>query len=131
MTKKENYYFLIKIYLIIWALCIILFYISSPSDAMGYSLIVFYFVLPIIIITFSDIISYYYTIKSIYTLPIFFGISFMLADYFTYSLAYMVYYKVFKIPSISAFLTGLILSFLGLGIGKLFKKFKRNKNGKM
>lgn len=122
--KKKNNYIPLIVYISIWLLCIISYYLfTSPSDAMGYSLLVYYIILPISMFVTSIIIGKNKNIKHIkYYIPILLSIIYMLSEYITLSLSNMRYFSKINSPEISMLLIGLIISYIGLGIGLLIKK---------
>ena len=78
----------IIVYLVIWSMSIIVFWIGGRLDAMGYSLAVFYLVLPIttfVISIFMGKDNSWANYK--WLMLLFFGVMYMLALYATFSLA--------------------------------------------
>ncbi len=118
----------IGIYLVIWAAAILSFWIvSAPSDAMGYSLIVFYVILPVTTVILSFLIGKdkgWGRVK--WMMPLFFGVMYMLAEYATFSLANMTAFHKYNMPEFSMLLTGAVLSLIGLGIGKVINSSCKN-----
>lgn len=110
---------LITTYLGIWAISIIVFWVfSSGLDAMGYSIMFLWVLLPVITFVVSLLIgknNYWGHGKWLFAIA--FGIMYMLAEYATFSAANMVsFYKV-NMPAFGMIPAGAIISIIGLGIG--------------
>lgn len=89
--NKLSKLLLVLSYLIIWAFTLITFwFVISESDAMGYSLMVFYILLPVTTFTISLLIAKNnYWGKWKWLSSLIFGIMYMLTYYTTFSLANM------------------------------------------
>ena len=120
---------LISVYISIWVACILFYWIfSGPTDAMVYSLFVFWGILPITSLIISAIVGkddFKPTIKI--GVVILLGIMSMLCEYFTYSLGNMVAFDKFNIPNPDALFGGILISAIGMGIGCLAKHIKNKK----
>ena len=130
--EKLSKRILISIYLVIWVLSILIFWLfTSDQDGMGYSLMVFYCILPITTFILSFLIGRDKSWDfSKYIMPIFFGIMYMLAEYATFSLANMTSFSKFNIPEFSMIISGLVISYFGILIGLVFEKLKSKKDEK-
>ena len=121
---------LISVYISIWVACILFYWIfSGPTDAMVYSLFVFWGILPITSLIISAIVGkddFKPTIKI--SVVILLGIMSMLCEYFTYSLGNMVAFDKFNIPNPDALFGGILISAIGMGIGCLAKHIKNKKS---
>jgi hypothetical protein len=121
---------LISVYISIWVACILFYWVfSGPTDAMVYSLFVFWGILPITSLIISAIVGkddFKATIKI--GVVILLGIMSMLCEYFTYSLGNMVAFDKFNIPNPDALFGGILISGIGLGIGCLAKHIKNKKS---
>lgn len=110
-------------YLLIWVVCIAAFWLGAGNaGAMGYSLVVFYGVLPLTTFFVSLLIgldSGWSQMK--WLMLFFFGGMFLLAPYFTFSLANSLTFGQFHFPDFSVFLPGAVISSLGMGIGSLVR----------
>lgn len=117
---------LISSYLGIWTLSILTFWLFKEQDAFGYSLIVFYCILPITTFIISFLIgkdkNWDFTK---YFIPIFFGIMYMLGDYATFSLANMTSFSKFNLPSFSMIISGAIISYIAILLGIIINKYKK------
>jgi DNA-binding XRE family transcriptional regulator/uncharacterized membrane protein len=124
VKSKMKFSKLIQImtYLVIWAGVVIVFWLGGGSDAMGYSIMSLYIVLPV-----STLITSIFIGKDKgwsnkkWFLTIFFGVMYMLASYATFSLANMISFNKFNIPDVSMLLPGMIVSAIGMGIGSIIK----------
>ncbi|MBQ7326376.1 MAG: hypothetical protein IJW93_02730 [Clostridia bacterium] len=122
MNKKP-----IFVYAGIWTLCLAAFWLGLGQDAMGYSLLVFYAVIPISIIACSAFMSEDLFFGKIAITAFWLGVSFMVIEYFTFSLANMITISFERInpPHWENLLVGMILSVIGFGLGALIKKIAR------
>lgn len=138
VKSKRNLSKLLQIiaYLIIWAMGLIWFWsgLVGPTDAMAYGLLIFYFVLPVTTLVISILIgkdSGWGKAKWLMTL--FFGFMFMLAEYATFNLANIISnhgVRHWNTPEFSMMIAGIVISFIGMGIGTLIQwavKRKRQK----
>lgn len=129
-TKERNKnIFMISTYLIIWAVAILMFWLfTGEGDAMGYSLMTFFCVLPITTFVISFLIGRDKNWELLkYFMPIFFGVMYMIAEYATFSLANMTSFDKFNLPSFELIITGAVISYIGIVIGLLTSKLKRKK----
>lgn len=117
--KKSSVIILIAIYLGIWAIALSVFwFFCSRLDAMGYSIMFFWILLPVTIFIISLFIGEnIYFRKSKVLLSIFFGIMYMFAEYLTFSTKNMISFKKFNFPEFMMILVGSIISLLGMIIG--------------
>jgi transcriptional regulator with XRE-family HTH domain len=126
--NKLSKLLLVLSYLIIWAFTLIAFwFMISDSDAMGYSLMIFYVLLPVTTFIISLLIAKNnYWNKCKWLSSLIFGTMYMLAEYTTFSLSNMLAFDKINTPEWSMILIGSIISLMGLGIGTLIYK-KTNK----
>lgn len=119
--KKQN--ILTAVYLAVWIISLLVFWIfMSPSDAIVYSLIFLYALLPLTTLVVSFLIGKNNCFgKWKWATPVFFGLMLMLAEYLTFSLSNMIAISFARInvPSTELFFAGLVISLIGLGIGNL------------
>lgn len=119
---------LIATYLGIWAFALIIFWIfTSGSDAMGYSFVFSWIILPVSTFVISLLIgknNYWGNLKWI--VPVVFGIMHMLAEYATFSISNMIANSFTKInvPHYKLILIGAFISVIGVGIGSLVSHVK-------
>lgn len=110
---------LISVYLAIWAFAILVFwFFTSGSDAMGYSLVYLWVLLPVSTFVFSLLIgknNYWGNQK--WMAAIAFGIMYMLAEYATFRVANMVTVDQFRMPEFGMIVGGAVVSALGIAIG--------------
>ncbi len=130
VKSRQKFSKLIQVisYLLIWAMSIIVFWIGGRSDAMGYSLVVFYLVLPVSTLVISVFIgkdSGWANYKWIMLL--FFGFMYMLASYATFSLANTVAFGNLNAPDVTALLPGILCSAVGMIIGTIISIIKTKK----
>ena len=119
--KKQN--ILTAGYLAVWITSLMVFWIfMCPSDAMAYSLIFLYALIPLTTFAVSLLIGKNNCFgKWKWATPVFFGLMLMLAGYLTFSLSNMIAISFARInvPSAELFFAGLVISLIGLGIGNL------------
>ncbi len=120
---------LISVYLAIWAFAIIAFWLfKDPTDAMGYSLMYLWGLLPTVTFVVSLLIgknNYFGKWKWVFTLL--FGIMYMLSEYATFSAANTISFDKINMPEFGMILTGAIISAIGLAIGCLINRSKAKK----
>lgn len=124
VKSKEKFSKLIQIiaYLVIWAVTVSIFWLGGKIDAMSYSLVSMYFVLPVSTLIISVFIGKDKGwSKNKWFLIVFFGVMYMLASYATFDLANMIAFNKVNIPDISSVLSGMIVSAIGMSIGSVIK----------
>ena len=116
-------------YMIIWAFILCSFWLGTASDdAMGFSLLAFYLVLPLTTIVVSIFIG-----KDAswgvhrFTMPVFFGLMFMLAGWATFDLANTVDFGTMNAPDPTMLIPGFVCSYIGVGIGLLIRRLSESK----
>ena len=124
--NKLSRQLIIITYLVIWAFSLIFFwFFTSGSDAMGYSLMFLWILLPVTTFVLSLLIGkgdHWGRYKWISSLI--FGLMYMLAEYGTFSAANMVSFDKFNLPSLGMIPAGAIISLLGIGLGTVIRKFR-------
>ena len=117
---------LIMTYLVIWAISLIVFwFFTSGSDAMGYSLMFLWVLLPVTTFVISILIGKNdYWGKWKWISAVVFGVMYMLAEYATFSAANMAASDKINMPSLGMIPVGVIVSLLGLGMGVGIKYLK-------
>lgn len=111
-------------YAIIWITMVASFYMGLSQSAMGYSLLAFYFVLPIAGFACSAGMAYYGTsFKGAIVGSVIIGLAYSGAQYATFSLLNMMNHSFRKINpfSIDAAIGGALTALLGFGLGALIK----------
>lgn len=119
--------FYLLVYFLVWAISIAIFWLGGKSDAMGYSLLVFFLVLPVTSLILSIFIGQdeKWT-KSKWLMPIFFGVMHMLGVYLTFSMANMVAFEKINLPKVEDMVAGILSSALGLFIGRIIARGRKN-----
>ena len=132
--KKLSLTILIATYLGIWAFALIVFwFFISGSDAMGYSLVFLWIILPVATLVISLLIGKNNHLgKGKWLTPIAFGAMHMLAEYATFSVRNMIAIEFTRInmPHFELILIGAFFSVIGLGIGSLAYHIKSNSKKK-
>lgn len=120
---------LLSAYLIIWAAAEIVFwFFTSGSDAMGYSIMFLWVLLPVTTFIVSLFIGKNnYWGKAKWAFALFFGIMFMLVPYSTFSAANMVAFHKFMWPNFAVLPVGAAISLAGLGAGTLLRNILRKR----
>ena len=120
---------LIATYLGIWAFALIMFWlILSESDAMGFSIMFLWVILPITTFVISILIGKNgYWGKWKWAAALILGAMYMLASYTTFSLANMIAFHKINIPDFGMFAAGAVISLIGLGVGTLVGRRRRSK----
>lgn len=121
----------VLVYTVIWALCVLIFWLDSGRDAGVYSVFIFWGILPVSTLIISAI-SGKEDFKPLTKLGIvgFMGVMFMLCDYLTFSLLNMVSFDKFNPPAFDGLIMGLIFSAVGMAIGSLVLFIKNKKTNK-
>jgi hypothetical protein len=116
------------VYTVLWLLLLFWFWIGLPSDgAMVYSLISFYFVLPIT----SFVISCGLGSKSAWIKwgsPIFFGFMAMMLGFLTFDLANTLAFRNWHVPDVKVALISAVPSLVGLCISFGLTVFRNKKS---
>ena len=120
----RNKIIIILSYLLIWALAMIVFwFFTSGSDAMGYSLMYLWIILPVTTFVESVLIGkndFFGKGKCGFTL--FFGLMYMLAEYGTFKMANNIATNKINAPDFGMIVAGVIISAIGIFLGSLWKK---------
>jgi transcriptional regulator with XRE-family HTH domain len=130
VKSKRNLAQLILVitYVVIWAFSLIVFWLfTSGSDAMAYSLMFLWILLPVTTFIISLLIGKNnYWGKWKWSSALVFGVMYMLAEYGTFNMANMYAFDKVNLPRLEMLLIGDMISLIGLGIGTLIHK-ARNK----
>ena len=130
--NKLSLLILVLTYLVIWAISIIVFwFFTSGSDAMGYSLMFLWILLPVTTFVVSLFIgrnNYWGKWKWISSLVL--GVMYMLAEYATFQSSNMIAFDKINAPRWEMILYGGIISIIGLSIGEIANLRKRKKKTK-
>ena len=128
--SKLSQTILITTYLGIWAFALIVFwFFISGSDAMGYSLVFLWLVLPVTTLVISLFIGRNNHFgKQKWISPVIFGAMYMLAEYATFSMSNMISISFTRInvPDFELLLIGAVISAIGLAIGSHIYHIKSN-----
>lgn len=101
---------------------------GRQNGAMGYSLMVFYAVLPLSTLVLSFFIGCGRAWDGCKrTMLFFFGAMSMLGPYVTFSLSNMASFQKFNLPELSAFLPGLLCAVAGMAVGAAVRAAKRKR----
>ena len=130
-NTNRNKIITILSYLLIWAVAMIVFwFFTSGSDAMGYSLMFLWIILPVTTFVVSIVIGKSdFWEKGKWAFTLFFGVMYMLAEYGTFKMANNIAFDKLNAPDWGMIVGGAIISAIGMLIGSLFNK-KRNKQKK-
>ena len=115
-------------FLVIWAVIVTTFWLGGSGDAMGFSIVTFYLVLPV-----TTIITAFFVGKDDWKLPMKAGVVAglavmnMLAEYGTFSLANMLEFNKINMPEVGVLMSGVVIAAIGLGGGCLARVFRCKK----
>ena len=121
--RKLSKQILIAAYLVIWSLSILFFWLGGRQDAMGYSLVILYLVLPV-----ATMVSAFFIGRGDgwsdqkWLMLLFFGVLYMLAPYATFSLANTVSTGNLRFPELTAMLPGILCAAAGMAAGSLTRR---------
>ena len=123
-TGNRNKIIIILSYLLIWALAMIVFwFFTSGSDAMGYSLMYLWIILPVTTFVESVLIGKNdFWGKGKWGCTLFFGLMYMLAEYGTFKMANNIAFNKLNAPDFGMIVAGVIISAIGILLGSLWKK---------
>ena len=123
-TGNRNKIIIILSYLLIWALAMIVFwFFTSGSDAMGYSLMYLWIILPVTTFVESVLIGKNdFFGKGKWGSTLFFGLMYMLAEYGTFKMANNIAFNKLNAPDFGMIVAGVIISAIGILLGSLWKK---------
>jgi transcriptional regulator with XRE-family HTH domain len=126
VKSKRNLAKLILViaYVVIWAFSLIVFWLfTSGSDAMAYSLMFLWVLLPVTTLIISLLIGKNnYWGKWKWSSAVVFGVMYTLAEYGTFNAANMYAFDKLNLPRFEMLLTGGTVSLVGLGIGTLLRR---------
>lgn len=116
---RQSKLILIAVYLTVWACSLLVFWLfADGSDAMAYSLVVLWILLPVVTFVLSALIGKnHYWGKYKWAAAVPFGILYMLAEYATFSAANTASFGNFHMPEWSMIPVGAAFSLAGLAIG--------------
>lgn len=118
----------VGIYVILWAACLVWFWLGLGSEAgfaMAYSLVTFYCILPVSTFVLSLQIG-----KDAswgmwkWMMPIFFGAMYALENFGTFLMANNIAFDKQNMPRVEDAVPGVVISFVGLLIGMLVRLYK-------
>ena len=127
--KKLSKLLLIAVYLLIWTLSILFFWLGGGQDAMGYSLVILYLILPV-----ATLVSAFFIGRDDawtdqkWLMLLFFGALYMLAPYATFSVANVTSTGILRFPELTAMLPGILCAAAGMAAGSLTRRLHRSKN---
>ena len=127
-NANRNKIITILSYLLIWAFAMIVFwFFTSGSDAMGYSLMFLWFILPISTFIVSIVIGKNnFWGKGKWAFTLFFGVMYMLAEYGTFKMANNIAFNKLNAPDLGMIVAGAIISAIGMLVGSLWNKKRHN-----
>lgn len=100
---------------------------TSGSDAMGYSLMFLWFILPISTFIVSIVIGKNnFWGKGKWAFTLFFGVMYMLAEYGTFKMANNIAFYKLNAPDLGMIVAGAIISAIGMLVGSLWNKKRHN-----
>src|SRR5699024_10608847 len=121
-------------YLLIWAFAMIVFwFFTSGSDAMGYSLMFLWIVLPVTTFIVSVVIGKKdFWGKGKWAFTIIFGAMYMLDEYGTFKMANNIAFNKLYVLDFGMIVAGSIISAIGMLLGSLWnkKRYDQNKEDK-
>ena len=121
-NANRNKIITILSYMLVWAIAMIVFwFFTSGSDAMGYSLMFLWIILPVTTFVVSIVIGKNdFWKKGKWAFTLFFGVMYMLAEYGTFKMANNIAIDKLNAPDWGMIAGGTIISATGMLIGFLF-----------
>lgn len=125
-NRKKTGFSLILSYVFIWTVSMIVFWnFTEGSDAMGYSIMFLWLVLPVTTFVISVFVGIHNCgQKKKWFTTMVMGIMYMLAGYGTFSMANMISFHKFNLPDFEMIIPGVIISSLGIAVGNGIRYFK-------
>lgn len=122
---------LVTAYLLIWTMSVLVFWLGGRGDAMGYSILFFYLILPVTTLVISVFIGKDRGWENWrWVMLLFFGVMYMLAPYATFSLSNMMAFDKFNAIEIGDMLPGILCSAAGMTAGSAIRAMGKGKRGK-
>lgn len=116
-------------YLVIWVVCVAVFWLDGQAEAMGYALLVFWLVLPLTTFVLSVFVGRDEAWQALrWLMLLFFGLMYMLADFATFQLANAVAFDKVNWPELVQMLPGILCAAAGIAVGALARQIKERKN---
>ena len=100
-------------------LSLLVFWLGGKGDAMLYSIAFFYLIIPVSTLISSVARSMKHSFCSSIILALCHGLSFMMVEYLTFSLANMIAFDHINLPNFEFGLSGIAISIIGALIGKI------------
>ena len=122
--RRQSFVTLVLVYLGIWAFSLIVFwFFTSGSDAMGYSLMFLWVLLPVTTFVTALLIGRngYGGRRKWLACPAF-GVMYILAHYATFSAANMAAFGKFNLPEWGMILSGALVALVGMAIGHSYPR---------
>ena len=130
-NMNRNKIITILSYLLIWAFAMIVFwFFTDGSDAMGYSLMFLWIVIPVTTFVVSVVIGKNsFWGRAEWAFALFFGEMYMLAEYGTFKMANNIAFDKLNAPDWGIIIAGAAISAIGMLLGSLWN-IKRRKQSK-
>ena len=128
--NKLSKIILLSVYLFIWALSEIVFwFFTQPSDAMGYSLMFIWIIMPVttFVVSLNKKKNRFFG-RLKWVIPVAFGIMFMLVPYSTLTISNMTAFHTFRWPDFPMLPIGTAISFAGTALGVLISRKMKQKS---
>ena len=127
-NANRNKIITILSYMLVWAIAMIVFwFFTSGSDAMGYSLMFLWIILPVTTFVVSIVIGKNdFWEKGKWAFTLFFGVMYMLAEYGTFKMANNIAFYKLNAPDLGMIVAGAIISAIGMMVGSLWNKKRHN-----
>ena len=117
ITSQKSYIFALMLSLLV-------FWLGGRQDAMLYSIAFFYLIIPASTLIFSAAWSMKHSFGSSVILALCHGLSFMMVEYLTFSLANMIAFEHINMPNFEFGLSGFVISIIGALIGKIIGRVR-------
>lgn len=116
-------------YLVIWAALLGFFWMGGRVDAMGYSIVSFYLILPVVTAVLSFFIGRDEAWAGArWVMLLFFGVMYMLAPYATFAFANTGATGRVHLPELGAMLPGMLCSAAGMAVGAAARRLKERRH---
>jgi uncharacterized membrane protein len=120
ITHSRWFYLILQI--VVLAVLVLAFWAGYGNDAIGFSVIAIYFVMPVSIFAISYLMAGTVRDLRMLLLSPLYGLCFMLLEYLTFSMANMLSFSRFNFPDIMLLIAGTLISAAAMVISYFTKK---------
>ena len=118
----------VMVYLMVWALSVLSFWLGGRTDAMAYSIIVLWLVLPVTTLVVAVFIGKDESRNGTkWLMLLFFGVMHSLAGYATFDLANAIAFQTVRLPDLETMYLGILCAAAGMGLGTAMQAIQKRR----